>query len=95
MLYPHKNVELLPGKKKTNLNISKSIKGKTKEYAHNIPYENAVKNKKSFSKYTAKPPAMVSMNIRENSDHRKEIKETIASLKSGETQLMNYTHKSK
>ena len=38
---------------------------------------------------------MVTMNIRESSDHRAELKENIASLKSAETQLMNYTHKSK
>lgn len=54
-----------------------------------------LKINKSFSKYNAKPPAMVSMNIRENSDQRTETKENISSLKSAETQLMNYTHKSK
>ena len=54
-----------------------------------------LKINKSFSKYNFKPPAMVTMNIRENSDHRVETKENIASLKSSETQLMNYTHKSK
>ena len=41
----HSSVESLPGKKKNNLNISKKVKSKTREYTHNVPYENAIKNK--------------------------------------------------